>query len=93
MAKPIQPDRESERTYRRLLPRLERELSTSIAADPQGWQDYTARLHGHFPTLFQLYLSIYGSRYDFFFHLEMRASIRGSRGLARDRSRAPSINE
>jgi amylosucrase len=70
MAEPIQPDRESERTYQRLLPRLERELSTSISADPQGWQAFTARLHGHFQTLFQLYLSIYGSRYDFFFHLE-----------------------
>ena len=70
MAEPIQLDRESERTYQRLLPRLERELSTSISGDPQGWQEFTARLHGHFPTLFQLYLSIYGSRYDFFFHLE-----------------------
>ncbi len=36
----------------------------------QGWQEFTARLHEHFPSLFRLYLSIYGSRYDFFFHLE-----------------------
>jgi glycosidase len=70
MAEPIQLDRESERTYQRLLPRIERELSTSIAGDPQGWQEFTIRLHEHFRTLFRLYLSIYGSRYDFFFHLE-----------------------
>jgi amylosucrase len=70
MADTIQPDRESERTYKRLLPRLERELSTSIAGDPQGWQAFIDRLNQHFQTLFRLYLSIYGSRYDFFFHLE-----------------------
>ena len=70
MAEPIQLNRESERAYQRLLPRLERELYTSIAGDPQGWQAFTTRLHRHFQTLFQLYLSIYGSRYDFFFHLE-----------------------
>jgi len=70
MAESIQPDRESERTYKRLLPRLERELSSSVSSDPQGWQEFTTRLHEHFPSLFQLYLSIYGSRYDFFFHLE-----------------------
>jgi amylosucrase len=70
MANTIQPDRESERTYRRLLPRLESELSTSISGDPQVWQVFTARLHEHFQTLFRLYLSIYNDRYDFFFHLE-----------------------
>jgi amylosucrase len=70
MADTIQLDRESERTYLRLLPRLERELSPSISDDRQGWQEFIARLHRNFPTLFQLYLSIYGDRYDFFFHLE-----------------------
>ncbi|MGE5373784.1 MAG: amylosucrase [Bacteroidota bacterium] len=70
MADTIQLDRESERTYRRLLPRLERELSFSISGDPQGWQEFIARLHRNFPALFRLYLSIYADRYDFFFHLE-----------------------
>jgi amylosucrase len=70
MTEPIQLDRESERTYQRLLARLGKELSPSISNDRQGWQEFTTRLHRHFPALFQLYLSIYGGRYDFFFHLE-----------------------
>jgi amylosucrase len=70
MAETIPLDRESERTYQRLLPRLERELSSSISSDPQGWQKFSNRLRQHFQTFFQLYLSIYGGRYDFLFHLE-----------------------
>lgn len=63
-------ERESRRTLDRLLPRLEKELPASISADPQGWQNFTARLHKTFPSLFQLYMGLYGDRYDFFFHLE-----------------------
>jgi hypothetical protein len=70
MADTIQLDKESERSYQRLLPRLERELSISISSDPRGWQEFNSRLKLHFQTLFQLYLGIYGGRYDFFFHLE-----------------------
>jgi amylosucrase len=66
----IQLDRESAQTYQRLFPRLEREFNASIASDPRGWQEFTERLHDHFQTLFQLYLGIYGGRYDFFYHLE-----------------------
>jgi amylosucrase len=70
MADTILLERESERTVQRLLPRLERELATSISRDPRGWQEFTARLQQHFQDLFRLYLEIYGGRYDFFFHLE-----------------------
>ena len=66
----IQPDRESKRTLQRLLPRVEKTLSDSISSDPQGWQEFTARLNTYFPSLFNLYLGLYGKRYDFFFHLE-----------------------
>jgi glycosidase len=63
-------DLESRRTLNSLLPRLEKELSASISADPQGWLDFVARLQKSFPWLFWLYLGLYGDRYDFFFHLE-----------------------
>ncbi|MGZ9166248.1 MAG: alpha-amylase family glycosyl hydrolase, partial [Anaerolineales bacterium] len=66
----LNAERESHRTLQRLLPRLEKELSDSIAADPKGWQDFSERLGKHFPALFNLYLGLYGTRYDFFFHLE-----------------------
>ena len=68
----IAPDieRETKRTLQRLLPRAQKELVDSISADPHGWQKFTGRLEKYFPALFNLYLDLYGARYDFFFHLE-----------------------
>jgi len=66
----IQLDRESRRTLQRLLPRVERELSDPIKADPKGWQVFSERLGKYFPSLFNLYFGLYSARYDFFFHLE-----------------------
>jgi len=63
-------EHEAHRTLERLLPRMEKELSESIATDPQGWQAFAERLHKYFPSLFNLYLGLYGERYDFFFHIE-----------------------
>jgi amylosucrase len=63
-------DREALRTLNRLLPRLEKELAKQIKADKDGWKVFSARLHQHFPLLFQLYYSLYSNRYDFFFHIE-----------------------
>jgi glycosidase len=66
----IQLDHESKRTLQRLFPRVEKALSDLISADPQGWQEFSERLKKYFPLLFNLYLDLYGTRYDFFFHLE-----------------------
>jgi glycosidase len=66
----IQLEREAKRTLKRLLPRIRRDLSACVASDPQGWQEFTARLQKYLPPLFGLYLNLYGNRYDFFFHLE-----------------------
>jgi glycosidase len=63
-------DVESLRTLGRLLPRLEMLLAGQIAADQPGWQSFTSRLSERFPALFRLYIELYGSRYDFFFHIE-----------------------
>ena len=70
MSDTIQLERESNRTLQRLLPRVEKELSDSISADPQGWREFNERLQKYFPALFNLYLGLYGTRYDFFYHLE-----------------------
>ncbi|HKY54764.1 MAG TPA: amylosucrase [Anaerolineales bacterium] len=63
-------ERESQITFRRLFPRLQREFSDSISSDPRGWEEFSERLQMHFASLFQLYFVLYGSRYDFFFHME-----------------------
>ena len=66
----IRLERESKRALKRLLPRVEKELSNSISSDPNGWQIFVERLQKYFPSLFNLYLNLYNTRYDFFFHLE-----------------------
>jgi len=63
-------DYQAQRSLQRILPRVEQTLKKFIAKDPQGWEQFTARLNKNFATLFELYLQIYGSQYDFFFHLE-----------------------
>ena len=63
-------ERETQLTLHRLLPRLEKELSDSISADPNIWQNFFARLQKFFPSLFRLYFGLYADRYDFFFHVE-----------------------
>ena len=63
-------ERESQITFRRLLPRLRMEFSDSISADPGGWDELFERLQAHFTSIFRLYFALYGTRYDFFFHLE-----------------------
>jgi amylosucrase len=66
----LQLERERERTLQRLLPRVQTALSDSISTDPEGWQQFSARLNRYFPRLFSLYYGLYHTRYDFFFHLE-----------------------
>ncbi len=67
---PFDLKKEAERTLQKLLPRLELTFKDEISANPQYWQTFKSRLDAHFPDLFQLYYLLYGSKYDFFFHLE-----------------------
>ncbi|MEZ4718534.1 MAG: alpha-amylase family protein [Caldilineaceae bacterium] len=60
--------RETQRTYARVLPRLEQRFAAHLA-DPV-WQVYRQRLDAHFPQLFTRLLALYGDRYDFYYHLE-----------------------
>lgn len=70
MPKVIQYEREAKRTLARLLPRLEEKFKPQIERDPQGWQEFKARLEEHFARLFRLHLELYGDHYDYFFHAE-----------------------
>ncbi len=61
----IDPQHEAQTALVRLLPRLE-----PLFDDANEYQRFTSRLQGQFPRLFPLLLSLYGGRYDFFYHLE-----------------------
>ncbi len=61
---------EAERSLRRILPHLETQYASYAADHPQEWQAFTQRLKTHFEPLFAILLHLYGSRYDFFFHLQ-----------------------
>ncbi|MCS6844051.1 MAG: alpha-amylase family glycosyl hydrolase [Caldilineales bacterium] len=60
--------RHTARSLERLLPRLEARFAAQ--ADPADWAAFRSRLERHFPRLFRLLLHLYGSHYDFFYHLE-----------------------
>lgn len=70
MTDSINIKRESQITFRRLFPRVQREFSDSISSDPDSWREFSERAQMHFGSLFQLYLALYSNRYDCFFHLE-----------------------
>jgi len=52
----------------RLLPRIEGRFAGDV--DPADWEGYVARLRRHFPRLFACLHALYGTHYDFFYHLE-----------------------
>jgi amylosucrase len=70
MAEDLSVSREAERSLRRILPRLEAQFAGYAGGHPEEWREFTQRLKRHFEPLFTILLHLYGSRYDFFFHLE-----------------------
>ncbi|MCB9136648.1 MAG: alpha-glucosidase C-terminal domain-containing protein [Anaerolineales bacterium] len=82
---PLAPDliREAHRTLARLLPRLTARYAPTKKRTPAGWDDFTRRLHTHFPRLFALYYHLYHGQYDFFFHLEALLNTLADAWLAR----------
>ena len=63
---------------------LEPRLAARFAgADPVAWAAFHARLAAHFPTLFAHLLPLYGTRYDFFYHLEELLALLAEMALAR----------
>lgn len=58
-------EREARRTLRRLQPRIK----DALGADPDA-DLFLERLQSHFLQIFRLLHALYGTRYDFFYHLE-----------------------
>ena len=58
------------RSYRRLLPRLEARFHGKLKGQAENWAAFHSRLEMHFPRLFGLLYRVYGDQYDFFYHLE-----------------------
>ena len=73
--------KQSATSLSRLLPRLEERFRARI--DTVEWQSYLERIHTHFPRLFRLLYQLYGSQYDFFYHLENILATATSMWLAR----------
>jgi amylosucrase len=63
-------ERQSTRSLARLKPRLEERYADYASGSPREWQAFLVRLENHFEQLFKLLLHLYGSQYDFFYHLE-----------------------
>ena len=61
---------EADLSYRRLEPRLAKVWQEQEV--PEALQhSFEERLQRHWPALFELLFKLYGSRYDFFYHLEV----------------------
>ena len=63
------PDFQADLSRRRLEPKL-RLVWDRLAVSHALQEEFSRRLDAHFPRLFNLLLSLYGGRYDFFYHLE-----------------------
>ncbi|MFN8443605.1 MAG: alpha-amylase family glycosyl hydrolase [Caldilineaceae bacterium] len=59
---------EAQRSYERILPRLEQEFAKEVKTEQ--WLVFRGRLEANFPQLFRLLVTLYGDQYDFFWHLE-----------------------
>lgn len=61
--------REAARSLARLLPRVEQAFAAA-GGNAADWAAFEQRLRREWPRLFELLLGLYGSQYDFFYHLE-----------------------
>jgi len=68
MADTVTIRKNAESSLKRLLPRLEQRFAAEV--DANDWEGYLLRLREHFPRLFAGLHRLYGSQYDFFYHLE-----------------------
>ncbi|MBE7468158.1 MAG: amylosucrase [Anaerolineae bacterium] len=76
-------EQQADLTLTRLLPRLENTFRKEAKANPAHWQIFIARLRANFERLFELLFHLYGSQYDFFYHLEQILTVAARMWLAR----------
>ncbi len=79
----VTSQRHADRTLARLLPRLADEFADEARANPDDWATFLRRLGETFPRLFRLLLHLYGTQYDFFYHLERLLSVMARCWIAR----------
>lgn len=72
------------RAAKRVLARLEKDQAELITSDPGRWKQFRERFTSHFSDLFQLYHSLYGQRFDFYYHLEDLAASLAAAWFQRD---------
>ncbi len=60
--------KKSASAWKRLLPRLEARFASQV--EPDEWQGYVERMKKNFSRFFNCLYSLYGTQYDFFYHLE-----------------------
>ena len=63
-------ERQSQISYSKLEPQLEKQFSQSAKNSVENWQAFRTRLKRIFPQLFRLYFQLYCTQLDFHFHLE-----------------------
>jgi glycosidase len=63
-------ERQSQISYSRLEPQLEKQFSQTANNSMENWQVFHTRLKRIFPKLFRLYFQLYSNHNDFDFHLE-----------------------
>jgi len=73
--------RQAEITWARLWPRVEAMFAPDAPADE--WAAFERRLARYFPRLFRLLMALYGSQYDFYYHLERILSMAARMWLER----------
>ena len=79
---------QSQKTLARIWPRIEQHFTADAVNCPDDWQAFERRVSLHFPRLFARLYTLYGSQYDFFFHLEHLLERLGERFFRVDPSRS-----
>jgi amylosucrase len=74
-------DRQADITRARLRPRIEAVFAPGAPAGE--WAAFEVRLGRYFPRLFRLLMALYGSQYDFYYHLEQILSMAARMWLER----------
>lgn len=72
-----------ELTLQRLQQKLQARFASHAREQPKQWKIFRARLREHFPPLLERLVSLYGARFDFFYHLEELGALLAEAWFAR----------
>lgn len=80
---PMLDTQQTELTLQRLQTKLQARFASDANQAPERWKTFNARLRHYFPPLLERLVHLYGSRYDFFYHLEELAALLAEAWFAR----------